>query len=157
ANLRRTRDKLADIYDARQRSRRVTRHTLTRRGSAEPVAAENGNAWLLHVLGDGRGVAVRIGLGGERGQQERRREALEALARPLGRLAPAPGDRTTRQDVVDHVPMLLEQLRSLEVPLEDPADTATRVTRVLAHDIMRYAGVAAEDARSVMQQDATEA
>lgn len=157
ANLRRTRDRLFGIYDARQRSRRVTRHTLTRRGSAEPVVAENENAWFLDLLGDGSVMAVRLGLEGDRGQQQRLSEPLDALARLLGRLAPAPGDRTLRQSVVDDVPVLLEHLRSLEVPLEDPADTATRVTRVLAHDIMRYAGVATEDARSVMEQDATEA
>lgn len=157
ADLRRTRDKLAEIYDVRQRSRRVTRHTLTRRGSTQPVVAENENAGFLDLLGDGAVMAVRLGIHGDQEQQQRLSESLRGFAALLERLAASPGDRTSRQQVVDDVPELLDQLHSHDVAIEDSADTAARVTRMLAHDIMRYAGVAADSAQRVMEQDATEA
>lgn len=156
-NLRKTRDELADIAKARQRSRSVTRHTLTRRGSSQPVVAENENAAFLDVLGDGCVLTVRLGLDGGREQQAQLADPLGVMARFLRQLADSPSDRGRRQRVVDEIPDLLEQLRGLDVVLEDSADTATRLTRLLAHDIMRYAGVPADNARLVMEQDATEA
>lgn len=155
--LRRTRDNLADIHDARQRSRRVTRHTLTRRGSTRPVVAENENAGFLDLLGDGSVMAVRLGLDGDREKQQQLSQPLQMFAELLERLAQAPGDRGSRQRVVNDVPELLDQLHSLDVDVEDSTDTATRLTRVLAHDIMRYAGVPSEETRRVMDQVATEA
>lgn len=155
--LRHTRDNLADIDDARQRSRRVTRHTLTRRGSTRPVVAENENAGFLDLLGDGSVMAVRLGLDGDREKQQQLSQPLQMFAELVERLAQAPGDRDSRQRVVNDVPELLDQLHSLDVDVEDSTDTAARLTRVLAHDIMRYAGVPAEEARRVMDQVATEA
>lgn len=155
--LRHTRDNLADIDDARQRSRRVTRHTLTRRGSTRPVVAENENAGFLDLLGDGSVMAVRLGLDGDREKQQQLSQPLQMFAELVERLAQAPGDRDSRQRVVNDVPELLDQLHSLDVDVEDSTDTAARLTRVLAHDIMRYAGVPSEEARRVMDQVATEA
>lgn len=157
ADLRRTRDELAEIYDVRQRSRRVTRHTLTRRGSTQPVVAENENAGFLDLLGDGSVMAVRLGIHGDQEQQHRLSSSLRGFAKLLERLAGSPGDRKSRQQVVDDIPDLLDQLHGHNVEIEDPADTAARVTRMLAHDIMRYAGVGSESAQRVMEQDATEA
>lgn len=155
--LRRTRDELADINDARQRSRRVTRHTLTRRGSSRPVVAENENASFLDLLGDGCVMAVRLGLEGDREHQEQLAASLRAFANLLQRLAESPGDRTTRQRVVDDIPELLEQLSDLDVPVEGSGETSTRITRLLAYDVMRYAGVGSDSARRVMEENATEA
>lgn len=153
--LRRTRDNLSDIHDARQRSRRVTRHTLTRRRSNRPVVVENENAGFLDLLGDASVMAVRLGLDGDREKQQQLSHPLQMFAELVERLAKAPGDRCSRQQVVNDVPELLDQLHSLDVHVEDSTDTATRLTRVLAHDIMRYAGVPSEEARRVMDQVAT--
>ena len=155
--LRRTRDHLAEIHNVRQRSRRVTRHTLTRRGSTQPVVAENENAGFLDLLGDGSVMAVRLGLDGDREQQQHLSHPLSVCARLIGSLAAGPGDRVNRQQVVDEVPHLLELLHGLEVVREDSAQAATRITRVLIYDMMRYAGVSAENARQVLEQVVSEA
>ena len=153
-DLRRARDKQGDMYDVRQRSRRVTRHTLTRRGSSRPVVAENENAALLDLVCDGCIMTVRLSFNVDIQQRKQLAQPLHQLAQLLQGPAAAPAERGNRQQVVNEIPGLLTQLRDQDIASQPGTDTAVDVFRLLAYDLMRYAGVHADSAREVMERDA---
>lgn len=148
-DLRDARDRLADIATARDRSRRVARHSLTRRSGIRPLVSLTENASHLDLIGDDAVMAVRLALEGTAEQRTRCAAPMRRLAELVDRLAEVPGDPSNRQDVVDDMPGALRS-----IPAAEAESTGTaRILRMLAYDVMLYCGVEPDSARGVLAMD----
>lgn len=147
-DLRRTRDDLADITSARDRSRRVARHSLTRRAGIRPLVSMTENASHLDLIGDDAIVAVRLALEEDRQRWGGPAHPLQRLAQLIQRLAQDPGGQANRQGVVDDIPSVLADLPGGSA--EHGEEASVRMIRMLAWDIMLYAGLDPVRAREVL-------
>ncbi|WP_144794888.1 aromatic acid exporter family protein [Kocuria palustris] len=152
-DLRGTRDDLAEVASATDRSRRVARHSLTRRSGIRPLVSMTENASHLDLIGDDAIIAVRLALREDRGLWAQRARALQGLAELIRRLAEDPGDRANRQRVVDDMPEVLSALPGGE----REAAPAEHLIRMLAWDVMLYAGLDPAAARRVLHGEGGEA
>lgn len=147
-DLRDARDRLADIATARDRSRRVARHSLTRRSGIRPLVSLTENASHLDLIGDDAVMAVRLALEGTAQQRIGCVEPMRRLAELVDRLAEVPGDPSNRQGVVDDMPGALRS-----IPPAEASNGAARILRMLAYDVMLYCGVEPASARGVLALD----
>ena len=145
AGLRETRDDLADVASARERSQRVARHSLTRRSGRRPLVAMTENAGHLDLLGDDAIMAVRLAIAADPSSRVAHGASLKRFAGLIERLAEDPASRSARQGVVDDFPAALSELGSAR-----QCDPTVRMIRLLALDAMLYAGVEPSAAQAVI-------
>ena len=145
AGLRETRDDLADVASARERSQRVARHSLTRRSGRRPLVVMTENAGHLDLLGDDAIMAVRLAIAADPSSRVAHGASLKRFAGLIERLAEDPASRSARQGVVDDFPAALSELGPAR-----QCDPTVRMIRLLALDAMLYAGVEPSAAQAVI-------
>lgn len=144
--LRRLRDTLGDLARVRQASGRVARRSAVWRGQRRPLVAEQENAGHLDLLGSSCVLLARVTFA--TGTAERR--ILAPLVRTVGEavedLSLQPGDRETRQRAADAALGVSRRLEGIDEPVEEAFVGAIAMMRVVAIDLMSFAGVETDNA-----------
>jgi hypothetical protein len=147
SRLRELRDHLSELGRMRQASSRIVRHSVAWRSQMAPVVRENENAGHLDLLGGSCLMLTRTVMTVSPRERRRLVPSVRELAAALTDLARKPGDRTTRQHAADRA---LEAARHLADSSDTPADSALAAAimavRMVATDIMVFAGVDPERA-----------
>jgi hypothetical protein len=139
--MREVRDRLADLARTRQAGTRAARRSAVWRSQVAPVVRESENAGHLDVLGVSCMVLMRVAIAS--GAQARRRLApsMRELSGALAELARAPGDRATRQSAADRALDVVRELPEGDAAANAPLAAAGMAVRMVAADLMTFAGV----------------
>lgn len=144
--LRELRDRLAELARLRQAGPRVARHSAIWRSQIAPVVQESEQAGHLDLLGGSCVLLARVAAAMAPPAQATLAPALREFADILTDLANGLGERSTRQSAADRA---LETVRAL-VSDEHAVTPLTRegimAARMVAADIMAFAGVDPDDA-----------
>jgi hypothetical protein len=142
--MRDLRDQLADLGRSRRQSPRVARHSAVWWSHQAPLVAERERAGHLDLLGTSCLMLTRTALV----TMPRDRARLAATFRELGRvfaaLAKEPGDRATRQAAVDQAVLITRRFEHETAPSDSTLAVAVMSLRVVAADLLLFAGVARE-------------
>jgi uncharacterized membrane protein YgaE (UPF0421/DUF939 family) len=154
--MRGLRDRLAELGRTRQASERVARRSAVWRSQREPVVRERENAGHLDLLGGSCLLLTRTASAAQASERERMAATVRELAAALDELAEEPGDRATRQRAADRALKVARGLRDA-----DPGDgllsaAVTFSVRIVAADIMVFAGVDADEVEAAVREGARE-
>ena len=151
ATLREVRDRLSDLSRVRKASGRVVRHSLVWRSRSAPVVRERENAGYLDLLGSSCVMLARATM--VLPATERRGVApnVRELAAAIGEVADNPGDRSARQSAADRALDLVRKPFEMETTMA-PIDAAYVALRMVATDVMFFAGVDQEVAEAAVQE-----
>ena len=152
SKLRQLRDRLADLGRTRDASSRVARRSAVWRAQRVPVVRENENAGHLDLLGSSCLTFTRTAVAANESERRTLAPGARDLAGALVDLAQDPGDRATRQRAADRS---LEVARGVREDGTAPAASlaaAHMAMRMLAIDIMVFAGVDAQDAEDAVRE-----
>lgn len=146
SKLRDLRDHLVELARLRRAGRRVARHSVVWRSQLKPVVRETEDAGHLDLLGGSCLALARVAAATAPSRRRTLAPIVRDLAGILADLAKDLGDRATRQRAADHA---LETVRRISRG-DDAAKSATAevitVVRMVAADIMTFAGVDHDDA-----------
>jgi uncharacterized membrane protein YgaE (UPF0421/DUF939 family) len=156
SRLRDLRDRLAALGRTRDASRRVARRSAVWRGQRTPVVQEDENAGQLDLLGGSCVVLTRIAANTSPARRDKLAPILRALADALTDLAKDPGGRASRQRAADRALAVARGLPSGDPPPEPERDAAIFAVRMIAADIMIFAGVDSGQAQDAMSEDTGE-
>jgi hypothetical protein len=154
--LRDQRDRLAALAKTRAASTRVARHSVAWRGHLQPAVREQENAGHLDLLGVSCLTLTRAALVTDPAEHSELAVTVGRVADLLVELAGAPGETSTRQNVVDKVPGVLQELGDIGSISNSPLRIAAESLRVVLGDVLMFAGVDTEDARTVLREQAEE-
>ena len=151
--LRDVRDQLADLARTRTSSRRAMWGSPLWWGRGAPVLRESENAGHLDLLG---GSALMLARTAEE-TSPHHRAAMAPLVRELAAaltdLASAPGERDTRRRVAEQVLGVARRLPVAEALGQALPPTTLEITRIVAVDIMIFAGVEPDHATRAASGD----
>jgi uncharacterized membrane protein YgaE (UPF0421/DUF939 family) len=153
SRLRELRDHLGDLARTRNASYRVARHSLTWRTGRAVLARETQNAGQLDLIGSSCVALSRTALG--LSSQERRETApcVRSLAGALAALAGRPGDRQARLDAIHGALEASRGLPHRDAPVDSAMGATAVAVRMVAGDIMAFAGVPPEQAGHICGED----
>jgi hypothetical protein len=154
--LRGLRDRLAELGRTRRASERVARRSAVWRSQRVPVVRERENAGHLDLLGGSCLLLARTASAAEASQRDRLAPTIRDLAAALEELASQPGDHGTRQRAADRALAVARGLRD-----DHPGDgllsaAVTFSVRMVAADIMVFAGVDADEVEVAVREGAHE-
>jgi hypothetical protein len=149
--LRDVRDNLGELARTRRASTRVARRSAVWRSQRAPVVQENENAGYLDLLGGSCLTLARTALVADPEDRRNLAPTVRALAGAVLGLALDPGDRPTRQRAVDRALEVARETSDSSVPT-DPAFAAVVAARLVAGDVMMFAGVESSQAVDALQQ-----
>jgi len=153
--LRTLRDDLVELARLRKASHRVARHSVVWRHQMSPVVRESEDAGHLDLLGVSCLTLARTAMAVPRADRAEVVGPLRELAAVLGAVAAAPGERGARQRAVDRSLEIVRQVETSERP--SPRLGAVRIAmRIVAEDIMVFAGVEPYEARRAVEEGATD-
>jgi uncharacterized membrane protein YgaE (UPF0421/DUF939 family) len=153
--LRGLRDRLAELGRTRQASERVARRSAVWRSQRAPAVRERENAGHLDLLGGSCLLLTRMAAAA-RAERDKLAPPVLALARALDELATEPGDRRARQRAADHA---LEVARRLDDPGAEGGSLSPGATfgvRMVAADIMVFAGADPDQVEAAVRESAHE-
>ncbi len=147
--LRDMRDDLSELSRTRKASHRVARHSVIWWSRAAPLVRERENAGHLDLLAGSCVVLVRTATQASAHARTVLAPSVEALADAVTDLADDPGSREVRQTAVDRT---MEVVRGLGAGAHHDDDFAMALTslRLVATDLMAFAGVDADEARAAV-------
>jgi uncharacterized membrane protein YgaE (UPF0421/DUF939 family) len=148
--LRGLRDRLSDLATMRMASGRIVRHSVTWRSQRAPVVREREAAEHLDLLAGSCVMLTRSAMSSTEDQRRTLAPAVQQLAEATTRLAEQPGDRPTRQRAAEQA----LQLARWALEQEQSAATgaaAMAAVRMVALDVMVFAGVEPAQARQALQ------
>jgi uncharacterized membrane protein YgaE (UPF0421/DUF939 family) len=145
------RDRLADLRRTRRASNRVVRHSLLGRARMAPVAHESESASQLDLLGGSCLLLTRTALTMSPPEGRELAPSIRELAAAVGDLATAPGDRATRQRAADRA-VALASSAAASPPRSQAALTANAAVRMVATDIVAFAGLEPGQAAEVVRE-----
>jgi hypothetical protein len=145
-SLRDMRDRLAELARLRNASSRVARHSLVWWSRMAPVVRENENAGHLDLLGGACLMLARTAVATSPPDRRTLAPGVRELAGALTELAQALGDRATRQRAADRAFDVARRFVDGGAPSESLPVDAVVAVRMVAHDIMVFAGVDSEQA-----------
>jgi hypothetical protein len=153
--LRGLRDKLAALHTVRTASGRIVRHSLTWRMRAAPVALEQERADELDLLAGSGVMLARTAMATTDQERPSLAPATRHLATALAEVARDPGDRATRQAAADRALDLASWLivHGAVVPVHSALATAYAAVRMIAIDVMIFAGTGPEQAHRAFHRD----
>jgi hypothetical protein len=151
--LRELRDRLAALGRTRQASSRVAQRSAIWRSQRAPVVRENENAGQLDLLGGSCVMLTRVAMTASGSERDRLAPSVRKLADALTDLAKDPGDRVTRQHASDHALAVGRRLPSSDLRTEPERGAAVVAVRMIAVDIMVFAGVDPDQAQAAMRDD----
>jgi hypothetical protein len=152
SGMREVRDRLVDLARTRQAGTRAARRSAVWRSQVAPVVRETENAGHLDLLGVSCMVLMRVAIASGPHGRRRLPRSLRALSGALAELAEAPGDRATRQSAADRALVVVRQLPDRDAAESDPLAAAGMAVRMVAADLMTFAGVEPERAVDAVQE-----
>ncbi|MGC9666121.1 FUSC family protein [Planosporangium sp. 12N6] len=141
SRLRELRDQLSELGRTRRASCRVVRHSVAWRSRTAPVVRENENAGHLDLLGDSCLMLTRTVMAISPRERRRLVPSVRELVGALTALAKKPGDRATRQHAADRALDAARRLADIDTPADSALAAAIMAVRMVAADIMVFAGV----------------
>ncbi len=144
---------LDDLGRARADSVAVAGRTLHRRGGREPLTRETATALQLDLLGNSCFTLVRRALALDTRHRQEFAPTLRALSGALDALAAAPGSRAVRRHATRRA---LDAVRDAPDAGLTPTVTVWETVRLVAQDILVFAGVDAEEAGRAVHEGVTE-
>jgi hypothetical protein len=150
--LRELRDRLADLARMRRASTRVARRSLAWRSHSGPVVQESENAGHLDLLGGSCLLLARTATATTLPGRRKLVGAIHELASALTDLSRQPADLATREAVTDRALGVMRMLTSFEGPQESFLGAAVLAARIVAADIMLFAGVDVEDVAEAVRE-----
>lgn len=150
--LRDLRDRLTDLRRLRRLSARTIRHSLIWRSRAKLLLRESQLASHLDLLGGSCLMLARTALLVPAKQRGTLVESIRELASALVMLAQGIDDRTVRQTVADRAFRITRQYAGEATEHGSVLAPAIIALRMVASDIMIYAGVDIAEAREAVRQ-----
>jgi Fusaric acid resistance protein-like len=150
--LRNLRDQLSELSRVRRESVLAARHSLVWRSQLRPLARENENAGHLDLLGGSCLILTRASMLTSQPVRRTLAPSVRDLAGVLNDLASNPGDHTTRQNAVDRSLQVSRQIASSAEPPGSALDATIIALRIVAADIMVFAGVDPDEALAAAQE-----
>jgi uncharacterized membrane protein YgaE (UPF0421/DUF939 family) len=146
--LRNLRDDLTELDTTRKASARIIRHAFTWRRKAGPVVAERERADHLDLLVGSCLMLTRTATAVEGPLRAPLAAIVRQLAAEMNDLAVDPGDKAIRQNVAERADELAQWLAEHggQVPAGSALAAAYAGIRMVAADVMMFAGVDAEQA-----------
>lgn len=154
--LRDLRDRLVELTRLRHASSRVARHSLVWRSHVTPVVREKESADHLDLLGGSCLMLTRASIATEPPDRPSLAPSVRELADVLGDLAKGLGGRQTRQRAVDRALDVARRSAGTVAPSELTLAAALMTMRMVAADIMVFAGVAPERTTDTIQEPSGE-
>jgi hypothetical protein len=151
SKLRDLRDRLAELSRTRRASSRVVRHSLRWRTRMAPVVRERENAGHLDLLGGSCLMLVRTAVTMSPPERRGLAPSVRELAGAIADLARAPGDRPTRQGAADRALDLTRWVAGSST-LSQSALAASAAIRMVATDVIVFAGVDPDQAANAMRE-----
>jgi len=156
SRLRDLRDRLAALGRTRDASRRVARRSAVWRGQRTPVVQEAEDAGQLDLLGGSCVVLTRIAATMSSSGRAKLAPIVRALGNALADLAKDPGGRASRQRAADEALVVARGLPWGDAPPEPERNAAIFAIRMIATDLMIFAGVGPDQAHEAMGEDTGE-
>jgi uncharacterized membrane protein YgaE (UPF0421/DUF939 family) len=153
--LRALPDNLAALNTARTASGRIVRHSLTWRMRAAPVALEQERADQLDLLAGSGVMLARTAMATTDQERPSLAPSIRALATVLADMARHPTDSATRQRAADRALDLASWLsvHGPAVPAQSALAATCAALRMIAIDVMIFAGMAPEQALRALHPD----
>jgi len=153
---REVRDRLVELARLRKASRNVARRSAIWRSQMGPLVRERENAEHLDLLGDACVMLVRAAFADELPDRRQFAEAIDTLAEVLELVARTPGDRDTRQTAADRALAVARDFGQIDAPAGSSIAVTAVMLRVVAADIMVFAGVDASEADAAIREGQAE-
>jgi uncharacterized membrane protein YgaE (UPF0421/DUF939 family) len=153
--LRALRDDLVALNTVRAASARIVRHSLTWRMRAAQVALEKQRADQLDLLAGSGVMLARTAMATTDQERHSLAPAIRQLATALADMARDPGDGPARQRAADRALDLASWLivHGAVVPVHSALATAHAAVRMIAIDVMIFAGTEPEQAHRAFHRD----
>jgi uncharacterized membrane protein YgaE (UPF0421/DUF939 family) len=150
--LRGLRGELGDLATARKASDRIVRHSATWRSRSGLVVRERESADQLDLLAGSCLMLARTAMATTPEQRTTLAVGVDDLAHAIADLAVQPGDRANRQHAADRALELARWITEHAGPVEAQSALAAAcgAVRMVALDVMIFAGVEAGEAREAM-------
>jgi uncharacterized membrane protein YgaE (UPF0421/DUF939 family) len=150
--LRDVRDRLGELARLRDASRNVARRSAIWRSQRDPLVRERENADHLDLLGGACVMLARAVIASDLSERERLAGGIRELADSLAALARAPADRDPRQRAADRSLEVARSLASSDPPPGSSAAFANSMLRIVATDVMVFAGIDPAAAAEAVQK-----
>lgn len=146
------RDQLAELGTMRKASGRIVRHSAAWRSFDRPVLRERESAEQLDLLAGSCLMLARTAMATTPQQRTTLAPSLRELAEAIADLAMQPGDRPTRQRAAERALELGRWVlqHSVGIEAQSPLAAACSAARMVAVDVMIFAGVEAGEAVDAM-------
>lgn len=152
--LRNMRDRLGELARLRKASGRIARHSLIWRSQIAPVVGENESAAHLDLLGGSCLMLARTAAATSSPERQVLVPTVRDLSNSLANLAKKLDDRPARQRAANQALEVARRLSRSSAPPGSTLQMAFMVVRVVAVDLMVFAGVAPEEADAAMREGA---
>ena len=141
-HLRDLRDQLADLATMRKASDRIVRHSLTWRSRAAPLVVERERADQLDLLAGSTLMLARTVMAAVDRGRRALVPAVQSLAVAIEQIAADPSRRDVRQDATQRAMDLARWVveHGRRIPGQSPASGAGAALRMVAVDVMIFAG-----------------
>jgi hypothetical protein len=150
--LRALQVRLAELAKTRKTSARTARHSLVWRSQIAPLVCENEAAEHLDLLGGSCVMLARTAVAASAPERLTLAPTVREFASLLGDLAREPGDRGTRQRAANCAWQVARKVGASNTPPDSPITAAFVALRIVALDIMVYAGMNEKEAAHAIQQ-----
>jgi hypothetical protein len=150
--LREVRDDLSELGRVRRASTRVARRTVAWRSRLEPVVQETENADHLDLLGSSCVVLARTAASLNSAERARLAPHVRELAKALEALAADLGARAARQRAADRGLAVAGEISAGDEPPDSLFAAAVMGVRMVATDLMVFAGMDLEDALAAVRE-----
>lgn len=154
--LRNMRDRLSELARLRKASGRIARHSLIWRSQIAPVVGENESAAHLDLLGGSCLMLARCAAATSSPERQALAPTVRDLANTLANLAKKLNDRDARQRAANQALEAARRVSRRSAPPGSMLQMAFMVVRIVAVDLMVFAGVAPEEAGAAMREGTRE-
>ena len=153
---REVRDGLVELSRLRKASKNVARRSAIWRSQMGPLVRERENAAHLDLLGDACVMLVRAAFADQLPDRRQFAEAIDTLADVLEAVSRTPGDRDTRQTAADRALAVARDFGQIDAPAGSSIAVTAVMLRIVAADIMVFAGVDASEADAAIRKGQAE-
>ena len=150
--LRELPDDVTELRRMRRASARVARRTLVWRSQRELVVRENENADHLDLLGGSCLLLARFAASLTSPERHGLEPSVRGLADVLSALARDVGDRETRQQAADRALEIANAVSRVDAPSDSVLAASVTGVRMVATDLMVFAGVDLDDAVEAVRE-----
>ena len=152
SSLRDLHARIVELRRVTQASQRVVRHSVAWRARTAPVVRETENVGHLDLLGGSCLMLARAVMAMSPAERRWLAPSVRVLAAAMTDLAGDPGDRATRQRAADHALDLARRVAGHDAPSQSPLAAAIVIVRIVAADVMVFAGVEPAQAAAVVRE-----